>query len=886
MRRTTKLRTASAASIALALAIGSVTPALADTLVSNDLATAGDTTLAAGASGKAKFHLIATNDDNRTGCNASSTNPVMVTLSSSNTNVVAFSAGTTLSLTDCGPLAAKEIEYTVKAGAPKDATTTISGTASGGRGGTFTNDGFVVKVAAPSDTTKPTASHTITAGASAAGWFKASPVTVEITGSDETLLHSIEFSLNGVPGSVLAAGGVKTAKVPVTASAERRHTLTYSAKDGAGNESVTGTVDFGIDTSAPSLSGAPDATGRNTAGWYQGPVSVKWTASDTTSGLAAGVPTDSLISGEGRNKTASTSVSDRAGHTTEATSSPSVNIDGTAPSITGQVVKSTTDRTARPFDGTSPDNKGWYSSPALVAFTCADPALAPSVPGSGVTECSDPESAASNGAGQTISGSTEDAAGNTRSGAASGINVDMAAPTTTSALSCGTGTGFCRSIVTVDLTASDVLSGVKEIRYSTNGGDNWQTANGASKAITIPLSGTGKASVTFQAVDHAGNVESAQTETIKYDNLAPEVTGTKDPQANDAGWNKADTTVTWTAHDEVNGSGVKEGSISAAQTVPGETSKTGVTVTGSAQDNAGNEGTKSLNVKIDQTPPTIGAKLRNTAGAEITANGEGWFKESVTVDFTCNDALSGVDSCADDVTLSTNDTHSVTGTVTDIAGNSGTAAQVSGIKIDAAKPTVKVTGITEGAIYTLGAVPAAVCTASDLGGSGVVGDCSISLTGGTANGVGAWTYTATARDAAGNVSETTTLKYAVQYRWDGFSQPINDTAHQIGLATSIFKAASTVPAKFQLKNSTGAPVQANTAPQWLTPAKGSAVNAPIDEALYGEVATGGATYSWDATAQQYKYNWGTSKAQGGSYWRIGVKLDDGTVRYVNLGLRS
>ena len=59
--------------------------------------------------------------------------------------------------------------------------------------------------------------------------------------------------------------------------------------------------------------------------------------------------------------------------------------------------------------------------------------------------------------------------------------------------------------------------------------------------------------------------------------------------------------------------------------------------------------------------------------------------------------------------------------------------------------------------------------------------------------------------------------YGVTYRFDGFLQPINDTAHQIGTSTSVFKAGSTVPVKFQLKNAAGSVVQSATAPVWLTP---------------------------------------------------------------------
>lgn len=897
MRRTGKAFGTLAAATSLSLLGGGL--AFADTIVSNDVATAGDTTLAAGATGNARFHLVATDGvggaQDANGCNATPDKPVTLTLTSSNLGVVEFPSGATLRFTGCDNPLTAEIDnsashaYTVKSTATGGATTTITGTATGGiPSSRYTNDGFVVRVAAPSDSTVPTARHAITSGANGAGWFKTSPVMVDVTGEDETLLHSITYTLNGVSATVLASGGVKTATVPVTVGEDRRHALSYTAKDGAGNVSALRTVDFGIDTVAPALAGAPSAVGKNAQDWYRAPVTVNWTASDATSGLVAGVPSPSTIGGEGRGKTASTSVSDIAGHTTPATSSPGVNIDATAPTISGQVIKSATDRTARPVDGTSPDGKSWYNTPALVAFTCADPKLADGSNGSGAVECSSDEAVATNGAAQSVNGATKDLAGNEASGAVSGINVDMAAPVTTSDLSCGSAnsTTFCKSTVEVTLTASDALSAVKAIHYSTDGGTKWQTANGASKAITIPLNGTGRASVKFQAVDHAGNLEAVQSETIKYDNIAPQVTGTKTPAANQPGWNNADTVVSFSATDEEDGSGVKDGSVTADVPMSGNTPVTGVNVKGSAEDNAGNIGETTVNVKIDVTPPTIGAKTVNAAGAEVTANTAGWFNDAVKVDFTCQDALSGVNSCADDATFTTDGTHSITGDVSDIAGNNGTPVTVSGIKIDGTKPTVSVTGITEGAVYKLGQVPTAVCTPADLGGSGIVGDCTVSRAGGTTNGVGAFTYTATAQDAAGNVSDATVIKYSVQYRWDGFLQPINDTAHQTGASTSIFKGGSTVPAKFQLKNSAGDPVQANTAPQWLTPAKGSAVSAPVDEALYGEAATGGSTYAWDGTAQHYKYNWGTAKAQAGNYWRIGVKLDDGTVRYVNLGLRS
>jgi len=130
---------------------------------------------------------------------------------------------------------------------------------------------------------------------------------------------------------------------------------------------------------------------------------------------------------------------------------------------------------------------------------------------------------------------------------------------------------------------------------------------------------------------------------------------------------------------------------------------------------------------------------------------------------------------------------------------------------------------------------------------------------------------------------SSSISYRVIYRWDGFLQPINDTAHQVGASTSIFKGGSTVPTKLQLRKADGSVVQANTPPKWLVPAKGNSTAAAVDESVYGDAATSGTTYSWDG--QQYQYNWSTKGLAPGYYWRIGVVLDDGQTYDVNIGLR-
>ena len=98
----------------------------------------------------------------------------------------------------------------------------------------------------------------------------------------------------------------------------------------------------------------------------------------------------------------------------------------------------------------------------------------------------------------------------------------------------------------------------------------------------------------------------------------------------------------------------------------------------------------------------------------------------------------------------------------------------------------------------------------------------------------------------------------------------------------MFKGGSTIPVKFQLKKADGTPVLSSTAPAWLMPVKGAVMSMPIDETVYAITADSGMSFRADGT--QYIYNWKTPA--GGNYYGIGVRLDDGQVYYVSIGLRK
>lgn len=622
-------------------------------------------------------------------------------------------------------------------------------------------------------------------------------------------------------------------------------------KDVAGNVNSTIVHHINIDKTAPTLVGAAtvDANG---AGWYNGDVTIKWTGNDALSGIDPSTqPADSTISGEGNDLGASAGILDKAGN--KATASVNgISIDRTAPHIDGGPT-------------TTPNAAGWYRDQVVLDFTCTD-AL------SGVASCPTSAVISGDGAGQAItSDPASDKAGNLSAGkTVGGINIDGSAPSTTANNQCTKTNGWCTgATANVVLAATDQagLSGVKEIHYRIDGGAE-QVAAGAAKTVSVPLDGSGIGTVHYWAVDIAGNTEASNAVALKWDNIAPMVTHTLSPVPNANDWNRSDVTVTFGAKDDDAGSGVAD--VTAPVTVSTETD--GQVLVGSATDTAGNVGTDAVTIRLDKTAPTIsGAVVSGTPG------GNGWYVGPVTVHFTCSDGRSGVATCPDDVILTANGANSASGTATDKAGNTAVTA-VSGINIDTESPTIAVVNVA-GGTYTLGAVPAASCTAGD-GFSGLAGSCVVTISGGTPNGVGTFTYTARATDTAGNTA-TTTGSYRVIYRFDGFLQPINDTAHQVGTSTSVFKGGSTIPVKLQLKNASGTLVQTNVAPAWLTPAKGASMNLPVDESLYSVAADSGSTYRVEGS--QYSYNWKT--ASGGNYYRIGVRLDDGQTYYVNIGLR-
>ncbi len=148
--------------------------------------------------------------------------------------------------------------------------------------------------------------------------------------------------------------------------------------------------------------------------------------------------------------------------------------------------------------------------------------------------------------------------------------------------------------------------------------------------------------------------------------------------------------------------------------------------------------------------------------------------------------------------------------------------------------------------------------------------------------LGPTTVTAIAADAVGNTTDITRPKsncnftISVTYAWSGIRQPINADG------TSVFKAGSTVPVKFQL---TGASADINNAVARLTYTKiNNNLQGTVNEADSTSQATTGNLFRYDATTGQYVFNWSTKSLTAGTY-QLSIDLGDGVLRQVRIALR-
>lgn len=233
------------------------------------------------------------------------------------------------------------------------------------------------------------------------GW-KNGDVTVRLAAVDQ---------LSGVWGTYYSLDDATAqigSNVNVTVNTEGDHVLQYRSQDNADNLEDIKTVPVRIDKTLPTISGAPDRVA-NTNGWYNANVTVKFSCADGLSGVAVCTDVESLD--EGSNQSVPGTATDNAGNTAATTVGP-INIDKTAPTLTG-----------RPT--TLPNSDYWYNDNVTIAWSATDT-------GSGMDTNTIPGNIllTADAAGQTVDATVKDLASNEATAtSAPPVNIDKTSPT-------------------------------------------------------------------------------------------------------------------------------------------------------------------------------------------------------------------------------------------------------------------------------------------------------------------------------------------------------------------------------------------------------------------------------------------------------------------------
>jgi YDG domain len=220
-----------------------------------------------------------------------------------------------------------------------------------------------------------------------------------------------------------------------------------------------------------------------------------------------------------------------------------------------------------------------------------------------------------------------------------------------------------------------------------------------------------------------------------------------------------------------------------------------------------------------------------------------------------------------------------------------TLASVAGTKADITAKSITGSFTAADKLYD----GTAVATISGRSLDGKIAGDDVTLVGGTATfedaNVGQErTVTGTGFELSGAdkgnyrlASSTLTTTASIEYDWDGFLQPINDTAHQTGVNQSKFKLGQTIPTKFVIKDAFGAVVKQSSNPTFSRSGNRGACDAHLALDTLSDAVTpdAGASYSWDGS--KYHYNWSTKGLAAGEY-RIYANLADGTNPFVDICL--
>jgi hypothetical protein len=375
----------------------------------------------------------------------------------------------------------------------------------------------------------------------------------------------------------------------------------------------------------------------------------------------------------------------------------------------------------------------WSGTAVVVSFDCEDA-------GSGVASLTDPVTVASDGADQSVSGTCTDRAGNDATATATDIDVDQDEPGLSVSATAGgepyeAGT-WTKGDVIVTFACVDNGSGVAFV----------------TPPVTVTTEGANQ-SVNGTCTDNAGRSVNATFDDIDIDKTGPSLsaTATADGEPYQPGtWSGQNVRVAFACTDTLSG----VASVTDPITISSEGADQ--SAGGTCTDRAGNAANAAVtDIDIDKNNPTL--SVAATVGGLPYPAGA-WTSSNVLVTFSCTDAGSGVASVTPPVTVTTEGGgQSVSGTCTDNAGRSASAT-FSDIAIDRTLPVIGYTG--DAGTYTYGDAISIQCAASDAL-SGLAENTCADISGPL--DVGTHTFSATARDRAGN-SATASITVTVDPR--------------------------------------------------------------------------------------------------------------------------
>jgi len=564
---------------------------------------------------------------------------------------------------------------------------------------------------------------------------------VNLTGGAGT---STTVTVNGTAATV--ANGVWTL-TGFDLGADGTHTLTIVGTNVGGSSTISPILT--LDTVMPSIT-ASVAPPPNTAGWNKSDVTVRFTCSDSGSGIVK-CPDDVIVTSEGASQAVTRSVSDRAGNPAQATAV--VSIDKTAPAVAV----------------TTPANGAVVTTPHVVVTGAADDAVTVTV--NGVAASVDPNAHTFTAPLDLVEGSNAiavtgtDLAGNAGS-TSSSIDLDTRGPEVTITTPAA---NACLNVTSLDVrgTVTDSHPSTVKVTVGTVS-VNAVVSNGTWMA-SVPVADDGKKMITVEATDSSGHVTSGSV-SITIDRAAPSIVVTNNGTPFTGGFvnhppslfiraNDADASATLTV--TLNGQPFVSGSTVSADG--------SYTLKATARDCAGNASPEtSIAFTVDTVAPRIltldptNGSTITTAQKTVTGTFDGSDVKSLTIDGTPYTAtINGASFSIAGVALSEGTNRFVL-VATDNAGNQSRTPYAFSVKTTT--PTVSITEngtpIAPNALFNRTITPlvtsneAAATITATLDGN--------AYTSGTPIGSeGAHTLRATANDAYGHTSPQASAMFTI-----------------------------------------------------------------------------------------------------------------------------